>query len=126
MSFFYYFMEVKAKGKDFNSGGSEDNKELKLGGNIVLVGFSSEPTEMIVIKKIIGHYAKKIGEKINYKEIKVTLKQTQKAQLFLHEISVNAIMDKGVLAANAVNKNLYTALSESLDKVYSQAEHKEK
>ena len=74
-------MEVETKGNPNNSEADErDNDELKLGGNIVLVGFSLEPAEMIVVKKIIGNYAKKIGEKIDYKEIKISLKQIQKAQ----------------------------------------------
>lgn len=123
-------MEVETKGKDSNSGeAGEDNRkneELKLGGNIVLVGFSLEPVEMIVAKKIIGHYAKKVGEKIEYQEIKIILKQSQKAQSFLHEIKVNVRTNKGVLVADTVNHNLYTALSEAFDKVDSQAEHKGK
>lgn len=123
-------MEVKTKGKDpnieGNLKGSKDSGEVKLGGNIVLAGFSLEPAEMIVAKKIIGHYAKKIGEKIGYKELKVTLKQTQKAQSFLHEINVNAKTEKGILVADVANRNLYTALAEAFDKVESQAGHKSK
>lgn len=118
-------MEVKTKGKDLNSD-SNGNDELKLGGKIMLVGFSLEPTEMIVAKKIIGNYVKKISEKTDYEEIKITLKKTQKAQSFLHEININVRTGKGILSSDTVNNNLYTALSEALDKVYSQAEHKER
>jgi len=103
-----------------------ESNEIRLGGNIVLVGFSLEPIEMIVVKKIIGNYAKKIGEKVEYKELKISLKKTEKAQSFLHEISANAEVKDGMLSSNAVNHNLYTALSEALEKVNSQAEHKER
>ena len=116
-------MEVKTKGKDPDSGSNDPKDELKLGGNIILVGFSLEPTEMIVAKKIIGNYVKKIGEQIEYQDIKIKLKQTKKAQLFLHEIQADVRVEGNVLAANATENNLYTALSEALEKIYNQAEH---
>lgn len=121
-------MEEKTKGKDTNSKKSKDSEssELKLGGNIALAGFSLEPIEMIVVKKIIGHYVKKISEKIDYHDVKITLKEKAKAKSFLHEVNVSAKTSKGILAANSINNNLYTALSEALEKVYSQAEHEER
>lgn len=114
-------MEVKAKGKDSD----ESMKEQKLDSNIILSGFSSEPSEMVVVRKIIGVYAKKISEKISYREIKVTLKQKEKAKTFLHEIHVDVVAGK-VLSAGAENYNLYTALSEAFTKVFQQAEHKQR
>ncbi len=119
-------MEVKAKGKDFNSEESiGKTNEERLGGDIILSGFSLEPIEMIVIKKIVGNYAKKISEKFKYKEIKVTLKQSKKAKTFLHQVKVEVIFG-GVLESSAEHKNLYTALSEALEKAYQEAEHKER
>jgi len=120
-------MKAEAKGNPkSNSEESKENNGLQLGGNILLVGFSLEPSEMIVVKKIVGHYAKKISEKISYEEIKITLKQTEKAKLFIHEIAAKVNAGKSILAADTTNHNLYTALSEALEKVYSQAEHKER
>jgi ribosome-associated translation inhibitor RaiA len=116
-------MEVKTKGKDPNS---EADEELKLGGNIILVGFSLEPVEMIVVKKIIGNYVKKIGEHIDYQDIKISLRKTEKAQSFSHEIEVSAKTSEGLLTSDTVNNNLYTALSDALEKVFNQAEHKER
>jgi len=118
-------MEVETKGKDPNSCDS-DNYELKLGGNIVLVGFSLDPAEMIIVKKIVGHYAKKIGEQTEYSELKVTLKQSQKQQSFLHELSVRVTTDKSVLMANKQDKNIYSGLSDALESIYSQALHQGK
>ena len=82
-------MEVETKGKEFKDSekseegkeNSEENKvkgEEKLGGNIVLSGFQLEPIEMIVVKKIVGTYTKKISEKTDYQELKVGLKQSRK------------------------------------------------
>lgn len=114
---------MEAEGKDINN--SKDG-EVKLGGNIILSGFSLEPVEMIVVKKIIGNYVKKISERTDYQDIKITLKKTQKAKLFLHEVSVSAKTSKGIIAADTTDNNLYTALSEALNKVYNQTEHKER
>tara|TARA_Y100000310_G_C20465434_1_gene707389 strand:- start:265 stop:621 length:357 start_codon:yes stop_codon:yes gene_type:complete len=118
-------MEVKAKGKDPNSEDHKETGDQKLGGNIVLSGFSLESIEMIVIRKIVGTYAKKISEKIDYQELKVTLKTTRKQKMSLHEVHVQIKAEKEI-ESNAEHKNLYTALSEALDKAYEQAESKEK
>ncbi len=116
-------MEVETKGKDPNSR-SSDNGEVKLGGDIILMGFSLDPAEMIVVKKIVGHYANKIGEKTSYNEIKVRLRQHQKNKSFLHEITAHISTNKGELISNIEDKNLYSALSGALDKVYNQVENK--
>jgi ribosome-associated translation inhibitor RaiA len=113
------------EGKAFNSDNTPSD-ELKLGGNIVLSGFSLEPSEMIVVKKISGHYAKKISEKTDYQELRIMLKQKQKVKSFLHEISVNVKTSQGILTSESQDKNLYSALSDGLEKIYNQAEHKER
>lgn len=121
-------MEVKDKGKEPKTESIKENteeKSEKLGGNITLSGFNLEPIEMVVVKKIIGHYAKKISEKISYKELKITLKQSRKTNMFLHQIKAEVLAGK-LLEASSENKNLYNALSDALNKVYAQAEHKER
>jgi ribosome-associated translation inhibitor RaiA len=118
-------MEVETKGKDPDSRNS-DGQELKLGGNIVLAGFSLDPAEMIIVKKIVGHYAKKISEKTEYREIKITLKQTQKQQSFLHKIDAKIETQSETLTSEVEERNLYSGLSDALENVYNQAVHKEK
>ena len=122
-------MKVEAKGKDPNTGKNVDesndlNKsDIELGGRIVLSGFSLEPIEMIVVKKIVGTYAKKISEKGDYDEIKITLKKVEKNKMFLHTIKANVkLKNNKILSSESEHKNLYTALSEVLDKIYEQAE----
>lgn len=127
-AFSWYSMEVKTKGKGPNSEehkgkSNKETGEQKLGGNITLSGFSLEPIEMIVVRKIAGTYAKKISEKIEYEEIKITLKQTQKQKMFLYEIKVQISAGKRI-ESSSEHKNLYTALSEALDKAYEQASNK--
>lgn len=116
-------MEVKTKGKDPNDNAIKSETDEQLGGNIVLSGFSLEPIEMIVVKKIAGTYAKKISEKIQYQELKITLKQAEKNKMFLHTIHVQVKAGRGIESISE-HKNLYSALSDALEKAYAQAEHK--
>ena len=113
-------MEVKTKGKDLNSEANKSNDKE----NIRLIGFSLEPVDMIVVKKIVGNYAKKISKNVTYQELKINLKQTQKNKSFLHEINVKVRAGGNVLVASSTNNNLYAALSEALDKVFEQASNK--
>ena len=48
---------------------------LELGGNIELTGFRElDPGSMIVVKKIIGNYARKFSNKVELLKLKITLK----------------------------------------------------
>ncbi len=48
---------------------------IVLGGDIVLIGFSEvEPIKLIVVKKIIGRYAKELSEKKDNDGLEVELK----------------------------------------------------
>lgn len=116
-------------------GNEKDEKdEKRIGGSIALVGFGIlQPVELIVVKKIVGNYVRKITEVANYKELRLRLKQHQHAKSFLHEIEAEAVITKGqdsgknlVLAAKSTQHNLYTALSEALEKIYAEALHHER
>ncbi len=114
-------MRVEAKGKDPSS---REENETKLGEDITLIGFSLEPSEMAVVRKIIRNRVKKIKEQIKYQSIKITLKKTKKAKSFLHEIVVDVVTNKRILTASITDRNLYAAISEALNKIKNQAEHK--
>ena len=50
---------------------------MKLGGNIVLDGCDNlEPATLIVLKKMVGNYARKISEKNAFEELKINLQNT--------------------------------------------------
>ena len=53
---------------------------MELGGNIQLTGFEDvDRTEMVIIKKVVGNYAKKFYETIdNFQELSVTIKKDHK------------------------------------------------
>lgn len=109
-------------------------EESNLGGNISLINFGVlEPSELIIVKKIVGNYVKKISEKTNYKGIKLRLKQSEHGNSFMHRIDAEALIiashtrDRGkeiLLSASSHGRNLFSALSEVFEKIISEADHK--
>jgi hypothetical protein len=112
----------------------DETKEAKLGGNISLINFGQlEPSELVIVRKIVGASVKKLTEKTVYKGLKLRLKQNQHGNSFMHEIDAEALIsdsqseDKGrniILSASSNNRNLFTALSEVLEKISSEADHR--
>jgi len=98
--------------------------EIKLGGNIALVGFEKlDPAELTIIKKIVGNAIKKMSESGDYKEMKLSLQQHQHGKGFKHEIDGLAIFSEGRFASNVVEWNLFTAVSEVCEKITKELLH---
>lgn len=105
--------------------------EEKLGGNITLINFKLEPIELVVVKKIVGNYVKKLSEKVGYKELKLRLKQHEHGKSFLHELNTEAIISKNregggdiILSSSAQDYNLFNALASVMEKLLNEAEGK--
>ncbi|MEK6934574.1 MAG: hypothetical protein AABW46_01720 [Nanoarchaeota archaeon] len=83
---------------------------IELGGNIKLVNFEGlEPALLIVVKKVVGNYTKKISESLNeFKSIEVTLVNKEN-----NEIKVKVEANKSY-ESNAKDKNLFFALDKCL------------
>ena len=81
---------------------------IELGGNIKLINFDSlEPALLVVVKKVVGNYTKKISESIDsFKGIEVTLEDSIK-------INVKVSADKNY-EAEAMDKNLFFSLDKAL------------
>jgi len=93
-------------------------------GNIALVGFEIlEPSEMEVVKKIVGNYVVKMGSIAGYKEMRMSLQQHKHGKTFKHEISAFAIFNEGKFNAESTDWNLYTALSDVCEKMLAEVEH---
>ena len=86
---------------------------IELGGNIKLDGFDNiEPAKLIVVKKVVGLYTKKISEKHqDFKEILVILKSTDP-----YEIEVKLTTDKEDNKTEQ-GENLFYVLDKVLSKV---------
>ncbi|MBI2110523.1 hypothetical protein HYT51_01965 [Candidatus Woesearchaeota archaeon] len=84
---------------------------MELGGNIALINFDAlEPSKLIVVKKIVGNYAKKIAEKKTFDKLQLTLKGN-------YTIATIFIANEDRIETEATNKNLFFALTEALNKI---------
>lgn len=87
---------------------------IELGGNIKLIGFKDiEPAKLVVIKKIVGNYAKQISEKVgDIKELSVELQGTEvKAKLEYKDKTINA---------ENTDQNMFFALDKALSQIKQQ------
>ncbi|MFH1591684.1 MAG: hypothetical protein ABIC95_07225 [archaeon] len=98
----------------------QGDEEIALGGNIQLTGFSAlDRPNMVVVKKMVGNYARKISEACkDFQELHVTLKtvhETEKSEKY--EIHARVI-DKGTLhSAEVTDRNLFFAIDNLLKKI---------
>jgi ribosome-associated translation inhibitor RaiA len=93
---------------------------LELGGNIGLTGFSElDPGAMVVVKKIVGNYAKRFSEiQKEFEKLDVSLKTVHKKETSgkceLHAL----VRAKGKkYSAEVTEMNLFFALDKVLKKV---------
>lgn len=96
--------------------------------NVRLIGFDDlDESEQFKVQEIMATYIKKIEERTPYEELKLRLKQHQRAKMFIHEISAQLFLNSGTaLSATSSNKNMYRALTEVMEKLVNEITHKEK
>lgn len=89
---------------------------IELGGSIKLINFEGlEPALLIVIKKLVGNYTRKISESLtDFKSIDITLSNKEK-----NEIAVKVEADK-TYESEAKDKNLFFALDKALGAILKQ------
>ncbi len=93
---------------------------IELGGNIRLSGFSEmEPATLIVVKKIVGNYTKRISERAQgFQDITINLKKIHEKS---HEISAKVTADK-IYSSEITDYNLFFALDKALGKIMKELE----
>lgn len=99
------------------------NEVLSLGGNIQLIGFKQvSMSEVVVVKKIVGGYTRKIQENCNnFQSITVILKEIHKIEnSSKNELHVKVIDDGKAFTSEVVDKNLFVALDATLKKVLAE------
>ena len=97
-----------------------DEDLLQLGGNIELSGFREiEGGAMIILKKIIGNYAKKMADKSkNFEKLSLTVKsvhETEKSQKF--ELHAKLLDNGKAHTSSAVDRNIFVAVDSSLKSI---------
>lgn len=98
--------------------------DRELGGNIVLADFDLDEQEMIVIKKLVGNYAKRIRNFTDYEELKLELKSHQKNKdRKKYEIKANLVF-KGNRANSEIDGlNPFIMIDKVMKKILAEVEH---
>lgn len=96
----------------------KSKESISLGGNIELNGFQNlEKAKLIVLKKIIGNYAKQMQEKRDdYKKLVVTLEEDKTNS----KIKAELILGNNSIKGNDTENNIFVAIDGALKKIIEQ------
>ncbi len=99
----------------------DDN--VQLGGNIQLSGFRDiDGASMVVLKKIIGNYARRLSELSGkFESLHVTMKpvhETEKSEKY--EIHARLIDNGKPFVSEVVERNLFIAVDSALKKIVNE------
>jgi len=99
------------------SEGAEDL--LKLGGSIELSGFSSvDRGAMIILKKIIGNYARKLADTSNsFEALKLRVKKVHDN---IYELNCQVIDGGNSVNSSVEDRNIFVAVDSALKKISEQ------
>lgn len=89
---------------------------IELGGNIALDGFEEiELGSMVVVKKVVGNYARQMSEKAKgFEKLVVALKKET------NEVKATVTISGKETSAEFTEKNLFFALDKALGKLLSE------
>ncbi len=96
------------------------DEKVELGGNISLSGFKDVPSaEMVVIKKIIGSYARKFSDQLEgYEELSMNLKQVHKTENSeKYEVHGKLVFKGKVETSEVTDRNVFVAIDSVLKKL---------
>ena len=92
---------------------------LKLGGSIELSGFSSiDRGAMIILKKIIGNYARKMAD--NSKSFEALKLRVKKVHDSIYELNCQMIDAGNVVTSSVEDRNIFVAVDSALKKITEQ------
>ena len=101
-----------------------EDKILQLGGNIELSGFHDmDRGVMIILKKMVGNYARKMSDRIkNFEKLSLHLKKVhEKEKGEIYEIHARMLNDGGkLLTSIQTDRNLFVAADIALKNVLKQ------
>ncbi len=93
---------------------------IELGGNITLVGFKDvDPGSMLILKKIVGNYTRKLSEKIDgFESLELNRKEIHKTEgSEKHEIKAKIVAKGKLYNAESTDRNLFIAVDNVLKKI---------
>ena len=102
-----------------------DSDVMQLGGNIELSGFSEfDGATMIVLKKVIGNYARKIADNHpTFKKLSIHVKKVhEREKSEKYEITVRCDAER-LYPSDVVDRNLFFAVDSALKKILHEMGH---
>ena len=98
----------------------DDN--MQLGGNIELSGFRDiDGASMVVLKKIVGNYARRMSDLSRFEKLHVTMKpvhETEKSEKY--EIHAKLTRNGKPFVSEVVERNLFVAVDNALKKIVNE------
>ncbi len=96
---------------------------IELGGNIELVGFKDlDSAELVILKKIIGNYARKFSDSIEgYEQLTINLKKVGGAKSSKFEVLGKLMISGKPVNSDVTENNLFVAVAEVLKKLEKQS-----
>lgn len=93
---------------------------LELGGNIRLTGFRDfDPGSMVVVKKVIGNYARKFSNKVEVQKLQITVKPVH-GKDSLYEVHGKILTNQREYNAEITDHNLFFVLGKVMKKLEQQ------
>lgn len=95
-------------------------EDIQLGGQIILSGFKElKPAEIIVVKKLVGSYARKFSDNVKgYESLNLHLKEVHKTPgSEKYELHAKVIYDGKVESSEVTDRNIFVALDSVLKKL---------
>jgi ribosome-associated translation inhibitor RaiA len=96
---------------------------IELGGNIELSGFAElETSELIVLKKVIGNYARKFSDQLqeNYQRLVINLKQIHGKSSSKFEVQIKLMTQSKPYTSEVTENNLFVCVADALKKIEAQ------
>jgi len=99
------------------------DETLQLGGNIELTGFSEmEKGVMIILKKIVGNYARRMSDRAdNFEKLSLHVKKVHaKEKGEIYELHAKMLDNGKPFTSTVEDRNLFVAIDNSLKKIVNQ------
>ena len=97
-----------------------EREVVNLGSTIEIVGFKElDAGSMVILKKIVGNYAKKMSERMkNFEKIKLTMKPVhEREKSEIYEVKGHLFTGSHPIIAEETDRNLFFALDKVLKRL---------
>lgn len=96
------------------------DENMQLGGNITLSGFNViQKPEVVVVKKIVGSYARKFSDQLKgYEGLELNLKEVHKTESSeKFELHAKLVFEGKIETSEVTDRNIFIAVDSALKKL---------